>query len=150
MEIHPPRLVIIESPFAGDYGFNLGYARRAMKDCLARGEAPFASHLLYTQRGILNDRVPDERKKGMEAGFAWGEQADATVVYVDLGISDGMRMGIERAKDDNRPVEYRKLFSGEIPKPGPTEPAMHDDTALTRGARPQAVDLDQRARQEAL
>lgn len=75
------------------------------------GEAPFASHLLYTQDGILRDEVPEERELGMEAGFAWGLCADATVVYWDYGISAGMRKGIKRAKREGRPVEYRKLYS---------------------------------------
>lgn len=41
------RLVVVESPYAGDVKRNEEYARRAMADCLARGEAPFASHLLW-------------------------------------------------------------------------------------------------------
>ena len=52
-------LVILESPYKGndwkDTEENLKYAKRCMKDCFNRGEYPFASHLLYTQEGILND-----------------------------------------------------------------------------------------------
>ena len=92
------RLVIVESPYAGDIARNLAYARACMADCLARGEAPYASHLLYTQPGVLDDDKPVERAWGMAAGFAWGERADATVVYMDLGTSAGMVAGIERAK----------------------------------------------------
>lgn len=55
------RLVIVESPFAGDVEENIKYARAAVRDCLMRGEAPIASHLLYTQEGILNDDIPEER-----------------------------------------------------------------------------------------
>jgi hypothetical protein len=47
--------VIIESPFAGDVKKNIEYARKCMRDSLLRGEAPLASHLLYTQDGILDD-----------------------------------------------------------------------------------------------
>lgn len=32
-----------------------------MATSLKRGEAPIASHLLYTQPGILNDDIPDQR-----------------------------------------------------------------------------------------
>lgn len=46
------RLVIIESPFAGDVVRNLRYLRACMRDCLRRGEAPYASHALYTQPGV--------------------------------------------------------------------------------------------------
>ena len=67
--------VIIESPYAGDVERNLRYARAAMKDCLHRGEAPYASHLLYTQEGVLDDDVPGERKLGISAGLSWGKIA---------------------------------------------------------------------------
>ena len=42
------RFVIIESPYAGNVEENEEYARKCLRDCLMRGEAPFASHLLYT------------------------------------------------------------------------------------------------------
>ena len=49
------RLVIVESPYAGDIEANVAYARACLGDCLSRGEAPFACHLLYTQPGVLRD-----------------------------------------------------------------------------------------------
>ncbi|KKN94467.1 hypothetical protein LCGC14_0188150 [marine sediment metagenome] len=103
------RLVIIESPYAGNVELNTRYARAAMRDCLEREEAPYASHLLYTQPDVLDDDNPDEQSAGIDAGLAWGEKADATVVYEDLGISEGMRLGIERAKRAGRRVEVRRL-----------------------------------------
>jgi hypothetical protein len=107
------RLVILESPFAGDVEANKLYARRCMRDSLLRGEAPFASHLLYTQDGVLDDLILEERTRGIEAGLAWGLKADATVVYTDRGISRGMRFGIERAESKGRPVEYRSIDTPE-------------------------------------
>ncbi len=103
------RLVIIESPYAGDVPKNEAYARAAMADCLARGEAPYASHLLYTQPGVLDDTKPEERKKGMAAGFAWRAACTATVVYMDLGVSRGMEAGIESASEHGHTVEFRRL-----------------------------------------
>jgi len=102
-------LVILESPFTGDIEKNLKYARRCMRDCFMRGEFPFASHLLYTQEGILDDDLPKERKLGICAGLCWGEFASKTVVYTDLGISEGMKQGIERAKIEGRVIEMRKI-----------------------------------------
>lgn len=104
------RRVIVESPFAGDVERNIDYARACLHDCLKRGEAPFASHLLYTQPGVLDDNVPGERALGINAGFIWGLAAEATVVYTDLGISGGMKQGILQAQKEGRPVEYRKLY----------------------------------------
>jgi hypothetical protein len=101
------RLVIVESPYAGDVEENTRYARACVRDSLLRGEAPIASHLLYTQPGILDDAVPAERAHGIDAGLAWGTVAHATVVYTDRGISRGMTYGIENAKAAGRPVEFR-------------------------------------------
>jgi hypothetical protein len=101
--------VILESPFAGDIEKNVAYARACMRDCLQRNEAPYASHLLYTQEGVLEDSIPEERTLGIEAGLLWGEAADLTVVYTDLGISSGMELGVERARTCGRPIEYRTL-----------------------------------------
>jgi hypothetical protein len=102
-------LVLIESPYAGDVEKNIAYARACMRDSLYRGEAPFAMHLLYTQPGILNDAVPEERNWGIEAGLAWGKFAEITAVYSDLGITPGMEIGIQRAKKEGRKIEYREL-----------------------------------------
>lgn len=102
-------LVILESPFAGDVKTNIDYARRCIKDSLDRNEAPMASHLLYTQATILNDEIPEERQIGIEAGLSWLKVANKSVVYTDLGISPGMKYGIERAKASGVPIEYRTL-----------------------------------------
>jgi hypothetical protein len=103
------KLVVVESPYAGDVERNLRYARAALADCLRRGEAPFASHLLYTQPGVLDDDVPGERTLGIEAGLAWGERADLVAVYVDLGWSTGMHLGMKRAYEQGRPVVERTI-----------------------------------------
>ena len=103
------RLVVVESPYAGDVERNLKYLRAAMADCLARGEAPFASHALYTQPGVLRDDVPEERRLGIDAGLAWGRHADARVFYTDLGWSSGMDAGFASARGCGQTVEYRTL-----------------------------------------
>ena len=105
--------VIVESPYAGDIERNIRYARLCMRDCLLRDEAPFASHLLYTQESVLDDTIPEERKLGIFAGFAWGSVAETVVVYMDYGISNGMLEGILKARADGRPIEYRQLFEIE-------------------------------------
>lgn len=101
--------VVIESPYAGDVGANLVYARRCVRDCLQRGEAPYASHLLFTQDGILDDSILEERELGIEAGLVWGALADRVAVYVDRGISKGMLFGIRRHRLRGIPIEVRAL-----------------------------------------
>lgn len=101
--------VILESPFAGDIDTNIRYARACVADCLKRGEAPIASHLLYTQPGILDDTKPEERKLGIQAGLQWSKVAEMAVVYTDLGISPGMEQGIKEHERRGIPVERRNL-----------------------------------------
>lgn len=103
------RRVILESPFAGDVDANIAYARKCVRDSLLRGEAPIASHLLYTQPGVLDDAVESERQHGIDAGLAWREVAQASVVYTDHGVSTGMRYGIAAAEAAGIPVEYRSI-----------------------------------------
>jgi hypothetical protein len=118
------RLVILESPYAcktPGLGYharamkvqeNIGYARACLRDSLLRGEAPIASHLLYTQSGVLDDDVEAERKMGIEAGLAWGKHADASVFYLDHGFSSGMGLGLVRAYRERRQIEFRMLGRG--------------------------------------
>lgn len=105
--------VIVESPYAAPtpegIARNVDYLRACLRDCLLRGEAPFASHAIYTQPGVLRDEVPEERTHGIDAGFVWRAAADATVVYIDRGMSHGMEYGVKAANDMQHPIEYRQL-----------------------------------------
>jgi hypothetical protein len=105
----PWRLVIIESPYAGDIKRNVAYARECVRDSLKRGEAPIASHLLYTQPGILRDDVPDERAWGMAAGLAWRHVAELSVFYIDLGWSSGMKAAQASAIAEGRKWAIRRV-----------------------------------------
>jgi hypothetical protein len=111
--------VILESPYAGSsknpvIAFfqrlaNRRYARKCVRDSLSRDEAPLASHLLYTQPGILRDHVPTERAWGIEAGLEWRSVAEGSVVYTDRGVSGGMMLGTSAMRAAGKPVVYRKL-----------------------------------------
>lgn len=113
--VNPPEmpLVILESPFGSNdpkvVEKNISYARMAVRDSLLRGEAPIASHLLYTQPGILDDNIPKERELGINAGLAWRKVAQKSVVYTDRGITKGMEYGIKAAESAGNPVEYRTI-----------------------------------------
>lgn len=104
------RRVILESPYAGNVARNARYARACLRDSLLRGEAPIASHLLYIQDGVLlRDEVSEERSHGIEAGLAWRDAAETSVVYEDFGISSGMNYGIDAARKAGRAVDFRSL-----------------------------------------
>lgn len=102
------KLIILESPYAGDIEKNVEYARKCMRHAILKhNEAPMASHLLYTQ--FLDDSNPIEREIGINAGLAFKSVINKTVVYTDLGISKGMQYGIDDAIKNGREVEYRSL-----------------------------------------
>jgi hypothetical protein len=96
------RTVIVETPYGSpdpaERERNRRYLRACLHDCFRRGEAPMASHAIYTQPGVLHDGVPEERNLGIAAGFDWRAGADATAVYIDRGVTEGMRHGIADAE----------------------------------------------------
>jgi hypothetical protein len=106
------RRVVLESPYAGDIEANIMYARRCLLDCLMRDEAPIASHLLYPK--VLDDSVTKQRRLGIEAGLAWLVHADAMVIYIDRGMSPGMRDAMMRAQRAGVPVELRCIEITEM------------------------------------
>ncbi len=107
------RRVIVESPFGSPdpavVAENIRYARACLRDCILRGESPYASHLLLTQAGVLRDDVPEERALGLSAALAWVPASEGSVIYVDRGRTPGMELGIARAHVMGRPVEMRTL-----------------------------------------
>lgn len=90
-------IAIIESPYAAPnrevLDRNEAYLNACMKDSLARGEYPYASHG-YLPR-VLCDGVHHERRLGLEAGRAITkallETGQARWVFcIDHGMSPGM------------------------------------------------------------
>lgn len=94
------------------------FARSCLHDCLLRGEAPTASHLLYTQKGVLRDDIPEERAVGIAAGLAWRRVADYSVFYTDRGWSNGMLCALESAVEEKRLFFIRGLL--ELPQLPPS------------------------------
>lgn len=102
---------VLETPYAGDIEGNVEFAQKCMHDMLLRGEAPYASHLLYTQPNVLDDLKPDERKLGIEAGFVWKHMGGVkTVAYLDNGMSGGMQLAKDYCIKHNLHWEERYLY----------------------------------------
>jgi len=102
--------VIVESPYKGNIKLNEIYGEFCMNDCLVNyNESPYASHLLYTRTFVLRDHIPGERKLGINAGFVWRDVAEDTVFYIDLGITDGMKLGMEDCEKKGRSYTIRKV-----------------------------------------
>ncbi len=100
------RRAILESPFASNVEKNRLYAMACARDMLSRGEAPFASHLIYPQ---LLQYTEEDRQQGMAAGRVWVSVAEISVVYTDLGVTEGMIRGIAEAEANGVLVERRSL-----------------------------------------
>jgi hypothetical protein len=98
------RLVLVESPYTSPKGRLecVRYALWCMYDSLSRGEAPMASHLLYTQ-ALPEDQAG--RAMGLECRDAWSRQTTLVAQYTDLGLTPGM----VRDVDSTNKVEQRKL-----------------------------------------
>lgn len=103
------KLVILESPYGGAVEQNVKYGRSCLKDSLNRGESPIASHLLYTQEGVLDDNLLHERSMGISAGLAWLTKADLQVFYTDNGWSAGMLQAKELGKKLGIKQELRSI-----------------------------------------
>lgn len=103
--------VIIESPYKNPekrmIERNIAYARACQRHLiLHHGYSALASHLIWTQEGVLDDNDPFERALGIAGMFAWALTAVGVVVAVDFGISDGMEAGIARHRAEGRPILF--------------------------------------------
>ena len=113
------RLIVdIESPYAGPTADtikrNILYARVACRWALEAGYIPYASHLFYTQPGILDDDIPTERELGILAGKTLIRSvAQKSIFFLDLGTSTGMKFGREDAIKQGREIEEILLFPNQ-------------------------------------
>jgi hypothetical protein len=122
------RRVYVASPFNGttaeEIRQNILYARLAMLDSLARGEAPYLSHLLYTQ---VWAETPELRAKGLAAGAAYRAHADLIAVYCDLGITEGMRAATDPRFGFGLPPVERRVLDDVIGRGGPAGAASPEE-----------------------
>ncbi len=106
------KIVVIESPFAGCFPLNRAYLAACIRDCLRRGETPYASHGLIPW--ALDDTDPEQRRPGLEAGQTMTRAllqmpSARMVVYEDLGVSSGMGSSISKAVSVLAGVEWRTI-----------------------------------------
>lgn len=101
--------VIIESPYKGDMEKNKEYLQECIRHSLSLGEAPFASHRMYTD--ALDDNNSSERLQGIDAGFTWMKcGAKLIVFYIDRGMSGGMHAALDYAINLGLPVVFRRII----------------------------------------
>lgn len=84
--------------------FNVSVAKLIAKMVLESGFIPVVPHIYFTQ--FLDDRIPEERKKGTDIGIELLKECDrAVVVIVDGVISKGMEAEIQVCKELGKPLQ---------------------------------------------
>jgi hypothetical protein len=76
------------------------YLALCLRDCIERGETPYASHAILTLPGVLRDDVPEERVRGIAAGFTMRRGMHTTVIYVDCYVDEWMSKGMAQGAKD--------------------------------------------------
>lgn len=143
-----PPLVVVESPYAGAATRNRRYLQLCLRDCFARGEAPFASHGLYP--GALDDTKLDEREQGITAGYAWGRFASKVAIYADFGISAGMARALDHWRVMGVPVEFRRILRKPVSEDLWRSRFPHDDERALVSVAVLPVSEDEEALVDAL
>ena len=54
-------------------------------------------------------KLADEIAPGVEAGFAWGDVIDKVAIYMDYGVTAGMRKGMARWAKQGMEIEERTI-----------------------------------------
>ena len=106
-------LVAIESPWAGlDAGPRaLDYLRQCIRDSLARGEIPWASHAMFAHTRALYEEDPEQRAEGiMTAMHFIRKHAQLVAFYEDHGMSEGMKLAHREAIIHRKPIVRRKIY----------------------------------------
>lgn len=109
-------LIALESPWAG-----LGagekaaeYLRNCIRDAIANGEIPWASHAMLAHTRALYEEDEEQRAEGIEICKNFiKHHADYVVAYVDHGISSGMKEAIRWARMHGKEVKFRRIYPYE-------------------------------------
>lgn len=103
------------SPYSGDTERNVKYALKAMHHCFAIGYSPYASHIFLAASGCLDDNDPKDRDFGFQAGYAFLAVCEKAFVFMDLGVSRGMRADLDAARRLAIPIDYVSIVAGVVP-----------------------------------
>lgn len=100
-------VVYVTSPINGDRCANQEYAKRCVRDSIARNEAPIAAQT-YLPDALDSTKV-NEGLTSMFIGLCLLEGAALVAVYADRGTSERMVNEINHARACRVPVEIRNL-----------------------------------------
>jgi hypothetical protein len=127
------KLIAVESPYGSDdwqeIAENIHYLRACMHYVHLQGNAPYASHAISTQPGVLDDsdKGPGgERETGIFGGQAIADRMDEKWVFMDKGMTTGMEYGYKRSGEINQPILIKELgpdWHRYVAKPKPDDVA---------------------------
>lgn len=112
-------LVVVESPWRGlankrlpdPYAKSKHYLRQCLRDCLVRGEIPWASHAVLAWTRALYEEDADQRAEGIQVCKDMIQHhAQKVVLYVDFGITTGMHEALIWARMHGKPTEERRIY----------------------------------------
>ncbi len=103
------KLVYICSPYAGDIGKNVEFAKAACQFSMRQNCTPVAVHLLYPQ--LLDDTDPIQRQTGIRMGLRILEASDELWCCGNR-ISEGMSAELTTAKRLGIPI--KEISESEI------------------------------------
>ncbi|HXJ94189.1 MAG TPA: hypothetical protein VMT20_15180 [Terriglobia bacterium] len=105
-------VTVIASPWsglgAGDKA--KAYLRACIRDSLARDEIPWASHAMLAWTRALYEEDEEQRAEGILVSKKMIVKCELVAVYVDHGISAGMKEEEIYAKMHGKRVERRSLY----------------------------------------
>lgn len=106
------KLAVIESPWAGlDAGSKAKhYLKQCIRDSLARGEIPWASHAMLAWTEALYEGDEEQRAEGLLVNKKMILKADVVAIYVDKGKSGGMKEAETWARMHGITVEIRNIY----------------------------------------
>lgn len=138
-------IIEVESPYTATHedkdvqsnmvARNIAYARLACHYVMRQGHVPIASHLFFTQPGMLDDRDPAQRKQGIDAGKHVSDILRCPAwFFMDLGWSGGMEHGKRAAERRSRGGADHMRFITMFPQ-GVLDPATSTCADLQAVAR---------------
>lgn len=101
-----PKVIFVCSKLRGKFERNRKIAEHLCRIVSLLGQVPIAPHVYFTR--FLDDYSEEERQLGIESGIRLLEKCDEIWVFDFDGISEGMQMEIDRAKELKKPI---KIFT---------------------------------------
>jgi len=103
------KLIFVSSRLRGDMENNMKLAECLCRIVALKGHIPLAPHIIFTR--FLDDRNDNERELGLACGLELLRLCDEMWVFNfaetdDNGISEGMQLEINLAKDLKIPIKY--------------------------------------------